>query len=424
MAAGPAGRPAPPDELSAAPDEFPGTIRRAFPNNDGVFVLAASAIDDPELRSGIRNLLRKPELRAELERVWATPPDADCPHPERVYRELGERGWLAPHWPRRYGGLAASAYATAVTAEELALHGVPDSVRVNTIDNAGATLLAAGSEEQRQRFCPGMAAGEIVFSVLYTEPHAGSDLGSMATTAEPAGDGWRLAGTKTWNARTAQAHFGVCAARVRGHGDNAYAATGLFVVPLDHPGVRVEPIATVNPERFFTVRLDDVVLPADALVGAPGQGWSLLSEALGMERTGVCFAGRARRWFDQLVAALHARGQLEEAERVHRLGALDAEIRSCRLLAWRAVQGLAEGRLNGAAAAAAKWWTSELAQRVAWLAFDLLGPAVHSDRHFPDLVLAAREAPGLTLAAGTSEIQLTTLATDLLDGGDPWEEPT
>lgn len=361
-------------------------------------------------------------MRDELERIWATPSHEECPHPETVYRELGARSWLAPHWPQEYGGLGASAYAAAVTTEELALHGVPDSARVNTIDNAGATILAAGSEEQRRRYCPGMAAGATVFSVLFTEPHAGSDLGGITTRAVPVNGGWRLTGTKTWNACTSRAQFGICVARVQGLADNAYADTGMFIVPLDHPRVHIDPIPTFNPDQFFSVRFDDVDLSADALVGRPGQGWSLLAEALGLERTGVCFAGRARRWFDQLVAGLRARGELARAESEHALGRLDAEIRSSRLLAWRAVQGLAEGGLNAAAAAAAKWWASELAQRVAWLAWDLLGSAADRDAHFPDLTLAVREAPGLTLAAGTSEIQLTTLATDVLDGGDPWEE--
>lgn len=377
---------------------------------------------EPALRSGIRELLARPDLHGELELIWATPSDDEYPHPEAVYRELGARGWLAPHWPHELGGLATSAYAAAVTAEELALHGVPDSVRVNTIDNAGATLLAAGSDEQQRRYCPGMAAGKTVFSVLFTEPHAGSDLGGITTRAEPVADGWRLTGTKTWNARTSRAQFGICAARAQVQGDNAYADIALFIVPLDHPRVHVKSIATFNPEQFFSVHFDGAVLPSDALVGTPGQGWSLLAEALGLERTGICFAGRARRWFDQLVTSLRARGELSRAEDEHALGRMDAEIRSSRLLAWQAVQRLAQGTLSPAVAAAAKWWTSELAQRVAWLAWDLLGPTADGDSHFPDLALAVREAPGLTLAAGTSEIQLTTVATDVLDGGDPWEE--
>ncbi|MFI7498055.1 acyl-CoA dehydrogenase family protein [Streptomyces sp. NPDC049687] len=377
-------------------------------------------VEDSDLREEVRQLLTGPELREELHGIWRTPPHKECPPPRLTYRELGARGLLAPHWPPEYGGRGAGVHATAVVAEELALLGVPDSARVNTIDNAGATLLSFGTERQRRRYCPDMAAGRVTFSVLYTEPDAGSDLGGMATRAERTAGGWRLSGTKTWNATTEDARYGICAARVAGGGDNAYAATALFVVPLDHPAVRVEALATVNPERFFTVHLDGAEVDEEALIGSPGAGWSMLTQALGLERTGICFAGRARRWLDQLARALDARDDPAGAGGEGELPRLDAEVTSARLLGWEAVADLADGRLGAAAAAAAKWWSSELAQRVARLAWDLLGP--QGSPAFPDLMVAVREAPGLTLAAGTSEMQLSTVVTDLLDGGDPWEE--
>ncbi|MGA4838923.1 acyl-CoA dehydrogenase family protein [Streptomyces sp. G45] len=400
-----------------------------------------ATVGEADLRTRTRELLALPFVRDELTRVWRSDAGA-CPHPAAVYRLLGEHGLLAPHWPRRYGGLGLSAYASATVAEELALHGVPDSVRVNTVDNAGATLLMAGTPEQCDRHLPGMARGATVFSVLYTEPDVGSDLGGLTSRAVPEpGGGWRLNGTKVWNARTSVAEYGILAARVAGHGadgdgdgDRAgdrvgdrvgFAGIALFVVGLDAPGVRVEPVDTINHERLFRVRLHDVRLPGDALVGRPGQGWPLLTRALGLERTGINFAARARRWYDQLTAGLRARGRLDDACREHGLRRLDAEIRAARLLSWRAVRDVERGCPNAAAAAAAKWWASELAQRTAWLAWRLLGPAPDppdSDPHFPDLCLAAREAPGLTLAAGTSEVLLTTVATELMDGGDPWEE--
>ncbi|MEU6592200.1 acyl-CoA dehydrogenase family protein [Streptomyces sp. NPDC046881] len=377
-------------------------------------------VENSDLRVEVRQLLAAPELREELNGIWRTPPHEECPLPRLTYRELGGRGLLAPHWPPEYGGRGADVTATAVVAEELALHGVPDSARVNTIDNAGATLLSFGTERQRRRHCPEMAAGRVVFSVLYTEPDAGSDLGGMATRAERTTDGWRLTGAKTWNATTADARYGICAARVADGGDNAYAATALFVVPLDHPAVRVEALATVNPERFFTVHLDGAEVDDEALIGSPGAGWSMLTQALGLERTGICFAGRARRWLDQLTRALETRAGPARTSGAGELPRLDAEVTAARLLGWQAVADLADGRLGASAAAAAKWWSSELAQQVAWLAWDLLGP--QGSPAFPDLMVAVREAPGLTLAAGTSEMQLSTVVTDLLDGGDPWEE--
>ncbi|MFI6585182.1 acyl-CoA dehydrogenase family protein [Embleya sp. NPDC050493] len=386
---------------------------------------AAMITDDADVRARVRRILDRPRLCEEREEIWtaAAAGGGDLPHAEATYRALGAAGLLAPHWPRAYGGLHADPYAAATVAEELALHGVPDSVRVNTVDNAGATLLAAGTPEQRARHLPGMAAGTTAFAVFYTEPEVGSDLGALATRAEPTGNGWRLNGAKAWNARTSSAEFAICAARTPG-GGNKYADISLFVLPLSAPGVHITAIPTINPEVFFHVRLDDVALPHDALVGRPGQGWSLLSQALGLERTGICFAGRARRWLDRLIAALRAGGRLGAAEERHALRALDARVEACRLLAWRAVQDVAERRTGASSAAAAKWWASELAQHVAWLSWELLGPPpAGSAGHplFPDLLLAVREAPGLTLAAGTSEVLLNTVAADLLDGEDPWE---
>ncbi|MEV0262322.1 acyl-CoA dehydrogenase family protein [Streptomyces sp. NPDC050617] len=381
--------------------------------------------DEADLRASIRELLARPFARDEMAWVWAEA-DEECPHPARIYQELGANGWLAPHWPRRYGGLGLSEYASAVVAEELTLHGIPDSVRVNTVDNAGSILMRVGTEEQRARYLPGIARGTTVFSVLYTEPEVGSDLGAMSTRIEPVPGGWSLNGTKVWNARTAEAQFGTVAARIADEGRGTkFAEVGLFIVPLQAPGVRIEKIDSINHEDLFRVRLEEVFLPQEALVGSPGQGWALLTEALGLERTGVNFAGKARRWFDQLVAGLQARGQLEEAGPRHGLHRLDAEIQAARLLSWRAVRDVAKERQNPASAAGAKWWASSLAQQVALLAWQLLGPAFgrpHEDPHFPDLVQAAREAPGLTLAAGTSEMLLATVATDLMDGSDPWED--
>lgn len=382
--------------------------------------------DESDLRTAVRELLARPFARDELIRVWAEV-EEECPHPALIYQELGASGLLAPHWPTRYGGLGRSEYASAVVAEELPLHGIPDSVRVNTVDNAGNVLLRAGTEKQCEEFLPGIARGETIFSVLYTEPDVGSDLGAMSTRAEATPTGWLVNGTKLWNARTSLAQYGTLAARTaNGDRRTTFAEVGLFVVPLETPGVRVERVESINHEDLFRVRLEDVSLPHEALLGRPGQGWSLLTEALGLERTGVNFAGKARRWFDQLTGALRARGELADAHRRHNLRRLDTEIRSARLLSWRAVRDVALGRPNPAAAAGAKWWTSELAQRVALLAWQLLGPAAarphEDDGYFPDLAQAVREAPGLTLAAGTSEILKATVATDLLDGSDPWKD--
>jgi alkylation response protein AidB-like acyl-CoA dehydrogenase len=373
--------------------------------------------EQEDLRRDVRALLRGPArealIRARQDRPWS--------HPAGVYRALGERGWLAPDWPVRYGGLGASLVESAIVAEEMAQAGVPDSARINTIDNAGSTLLAAGTNEQKAELLPRMARGELLFAVLYSEPEAGSDLGGLATYAEADGDGWRLTGEKVWNVGAPDAEFGICLARTRA-GGSKYAGLSLFVVPLHAAGVEISEVPGVNPETFNRVVFDGVRLPGTALVGAAGDGWQLVNEALTVERTGVYFYGRAQRWLELLM-----RYDLPPrcAEDVRRLR---ADLPAARLLTWRCVDLLARGSDASAAAAAAKWWTSDLAVRVAalaWSARDALAghPPATSDgvaglpTAAAELKDALSEAPGLTVAGGTSEMMLATVAAALVDEG-------
>ncbi|WP_086782768.1 acyl-CoA dehydrogenase family protein [Crossiella equi] len=301
---------------------------------------------------------------------------------EQACRALGERGWLAPDWPVESGGSGLGLVEAAIVTEELALAGVPDSLRVNSIDNLGATVRTAGTPEQRRELLPGLARGELLGCVLYSEPEAGSDLAALTTTARREGTDWVLEGVKTWNVGADLAQVGVCAARTS---PETYTGLSLFLVPMAE--VRVSQVPGLNPEPFCRVVLDGLRLPASALLGPEGGGWPLITEALALERTGLCFAARARRWWRLL-------GESDPE--------LEEELAAARLLAWRCVHQLAEdGDASGTAAA--KWLNSELATRVA-------GRAWLQSTVDEELRAALREAPGLTLAAGTSEMMLATIA--------------
>ncbi|RSM57415.1 acyl-CoA dehydrogenase [Amycolatopsis sp. WAC 01376] len=377
--------------------------------------------EQERLRQDVRELLRvrcrEDLVRARRARPWR--------HPDLTYRRLGERGWLAPDWPAEYGGLGLSLVESAIVAEEMALAGVPDSARVNTVDNAGSTLLVAGTDEQKARFLPAMAAAERLFVVLYSEPDAGSDLGGLATHAEREGDGWRLSGEKIWNVGANKAEYGICLART-GEGKSKYAGLSIFLVPLHVDGVRIGEIPGFNPEAFDHIVFDDVRLPADALVGTEGEAWQLVNEVLAVERTGVYFYGHAQRWFDLLT-----RFELP-ARAVSDVRGLQADLPAARLLTWHAVDLLSRGEDAAAAAAGAKWWTSELTSRVAALVWSVREaftgreqvaarrPAA-ADRvdGLPtddvELTTALSEAPGLTVAGGTSEMMLATVSAALFD---------
>ncbi|MBF6330375.1 acyl-CoA dehydrogenase family protein [Nocardia transvalensis] len=363
-------------------------------------------------RAEVHELLSTPTVQQEVAR------GGGGQHARRTYELLGERGWLAAHWPAEHGGRGAGWVESAIVAEELALAGVPDSARINTIDNIGSTILSVGTAQQRAEYLLPIARGKMLGCVLFSEPDVGSDLASLRTTATPEGQGWRLNGVKTWTVGADWSDIGVCAARTPREGGSKYADISLFTVPMTAEGVHVEPVSGVNPEPFHRVSLNNVELTSDALLGAAGQGWELINSALGLERTGIPFWGRARRWLD-LVSALSRHA---ESAPVDRIVELDAELHAARLLAWSCVDLLSRGEDMLSAAAAAKWWTSELASAIARLGQQVLATLPPEQAAIPaaDKVAAAvREAPGLTLAAGTSEMMLATVWSSLpAEGSD------
>lgn len=375
------------------------------------------ALGTAGLRAEIRSVLSRPALRAEAESCRGD----GLPWAPETYRELGRRGLLAPEWPTELGGIGGSLVDGAVVAEELALHGVPDTARVNGVDNLGGTLLAVGTEQQRRRWLPTIARGEVFGTVLYSERDAGSDLSAVRTMAYPDGKGWRLRGTKVWNVRSDLAAVGVVAARTSTddcfRAERGYSEITLFLVKLDAPGVHMKRVNSLNVEGFTEVSFHDVAVGPDAVLGGVGNGWSAISHALGAERTGACFAGRARRWLDEIrlrVDTIPAHGGV-----LGRIAELDVQVEAARALSAAVVRDLAAGRATDADLAASKWMSSELAKQVAVEAWEHEGShTLPSGEDTPPTWMALREAPGLTLAAGTSEMMLRTVATALLDEAD------
>ncbi|NEB45476.1 acyl-CoA dehydrogenase family protein, partial [Streptomyces sp. SID339] len=347
-------------------------------------------------RAGIREELRGADIRAELDAL-----DTDGsrePDVRPLYRALGRRGLLAVDWPRPYGGRGAGTVEASIAAEELTRAGVPDTLHVNTVQIVGMFLLHAGTERLKDRYLPAIGEGRSFASVLYTEPEAGSDLAGLRTTAVRDGDDFVLDGVKAYNLKSDLTDVALCAARTD-RDAGRYQGITLFMVAMDAPGVRRETIPGIADEQFHRVVLDGVRVPADDVVGAVGQGWELLTQALAVERTGLDYSLKAERWY----AATLARGlDPEELERCGRYGAL---VEASRLHAWRVLGQLADGLdIDPTCAATAKYVTSELARSVAAWA-NMTSPT-------PTGVLEAayREAPGLTFSAGTSEMMLQLIA--------------
>jgi alkylation response protein AidB-like acyl-CoA dehydrogenase len=366
--------------------------------------------EQQRFRAEVRQALRSPEVLALL--ADATPADGVEPDVRPLYRLLGARGLLAVHWPAEFGGAGRSLTDAAIVAEELVRADVPDTMHVNTIQIVGQFLLMAGSTAQKRRHLPALARGERFASVLYTEPDAGSDLGALRTVAEPDGDGYRITGTKVFSLKSRFADLGLCAARTTQE-TGKYQGISLFLVDLRAAGVTVTVLPGVSDEQFHRIELDSVPVSGDDLVGPRDQGWPLLNEALAIERTGLDYHLRAERWLTAARTALVDREpDAPHDAHLERIGRWEGALAAGHALTWEVLTGLATDRVDPVAAAVAKYHNSELAQGIAVWAADLPSPGQRANRTAAAVVLdsAHREAPGLTLSAGTSEVMLQIIA--------------
>jgi len=365
--------------------------------------------EQEEFRRAVCELLCQDEVRAEVAQARRLPADAE-PELMQVYRQLGERGWLAPNWPVELGGSGTDIEHKAILTEQLILHGVPDVVHTLAIDIVGLAVLRLGTDQQRKRWLPPLAAGRSLGCVLLSEPETGSDLAGLRTRAEPDGDGWRLYGRKRYSLKSQFADFALCAARTT-ESDVRFHGITVFIVPMRGPGVRVEPLWSMSDERFNDVQLSGIRLTADDVLGEVDDGWQVLHDLLGIERTGIEFEAKARRLLDAVLDETR-----EPAEYGELLVELDAEVRAGHLLAWRALGDLATGGLDDVRCAMAKWHSTETAQRISELGPEICGLtallSARDEQTRPGWLLesAFRDAPGLTLASGTSEVMLSVIA--------------
>ena len=205
----------------------------------------------------------------------------DTPKRRELMRKMGDRGWLGITWPKEWGGQEGDGVYEYLLNEALARRGGPQIGK--GIGIIGKTILRHGSDKMKQEFLPKILRNEIDFAVGYSEPDAGSDAASMKLKAVKDGDGWRLNGQKIW---TTSAHFAEwywVGARTDPEASKHTGIT-LFLVPLDHPGITINPIWTMGDERTNDVFFDDVFVPDEYVVGELNHGFQYISEALDLER--------------------------------------------------------------------------------------------------------------------------------------------
>src|SRR5690349_9885131 len=164
-------------------------------------------------------------------------------------RRMGERGWIGMTWPKKYGGHERTALERYVVLEETLAAGAPVAAHWVADRQSGPLLLKFGTEEQRQRCLPGIAKGEIYFSIGMSEPDSGSDLASVRTRATKTNEGWRVNGTKLWSSGAHRSQYMIALFRTGDSVDQRQMGLSQFLVDLSLPGIHVRPIDDLTGHR-------------------------------------------------------------------------------------------------------------------------------------------------------------------------------
>ena len=330
-------------------------------------------------------------------------------------QHLAAHKWSCIGWPEAWGGRDATLAQQVIFAEEYARAGVPGRVNHIGIELAGPTILAFGTEAQKQQFLPGIAAGTTIFCQGFSEPNAGSDLASVRTKARFEGDEWIVNGQKIW---TSLAHISDWIFVVARSQEGSKGPKGLtfLMMPLDQPGIEVRGIRQINGdaefnETFFT----DARCPADSLIGAVSEGWKIAMGLLAFER-GVSTLGQQmafRNELDALIAAAKANGAATDPLIRQRIAKAEIGLRLMRYGALRMLSNTDHARIDGAALTYKIQWATwrrdlgELAMDVLGQAGEVADGADYEWGVLPNLFLYSRAD---TIYGGTNQIQRNLIA--------------
>ena len=364
--------------------------------------------DTPELaeyRTTVRAWLD--EHKAEAPSARAEDEDVEHEHVaarREWQRQLAEGGLAAVTWPADYGGQGLGPLHQVVVNQEIGRAGVPGIFDIIGVGMLGPTLIAHGSEDQKQRYLGPMLAADEVWCQLFSEPAAGSDLAGIQSRARRQDDGsWRLSGQKVWTTNAQHAAFGLLLARTDA-GVPKHKGLTMFVVPMDAEGVTIRPLRQISGEAHFNeVFFDDVALDPDSEVGPVDGGWGVALTTLLFERVAIGLGGEGFGWrADRFATALLAdETATRSPEACKRYGEIAADFLALRFTGYRMLTTLQRGGIPGPEGALAKVTTIKAAIAAGELLVDVLGPGGLSDENFGELV---SDLPGLKSAGGTEEI--------------------
>jgi alkylation response protein AidB-like acyl-CoA dehydrogenase len=378
-------------------------------------------------------------------RAWLQEHKAEAPAPtgddeEEIIRgrrawqgKLAAAGLAGVTWPVELGGQGLGPIESVIVNQEIGRAGVPGILDVIGVGMLGPTIIAHGTEEQKNRYLGPMLHGDEVWCQLFSEPGAGSDLAAVQARAVRQQDGsWRLSGQKVWTTNAHFASYGLLLARTDADVPKHKGLT-MFIVPMDADGITIRGLRQISGEAEFNeVFFDDVTLDADAdaVVGGVGNGWGTALTTLMFERLTIGLGSeslgyKAERYAAAIASDDHAR---LDPEVRRRLGELSVELLAVKFTGYRMLSALQQGQIPGPEAGLAKVTTVRAAIEGGDLVADVLGPnALDAGSEWAYMISFL---PGLKSAGGTEEILRNTIGERVLglppeprlDKGIPFSE--
>ena len=368
--------------------------------------------EQEQLRDTLRSYyaeLLTPQIEADL-----AVSNGIGPTVRSVVKQMASDGWLGIGWPTEYGGQGRSAVEQFIFFDESMRAGAP--VPMLTINTIGPTLMNFGTEEQKAEFLPRILAGDIHFCIGYSEPGAGTDLASLRTRAVRDGDEYVINGQKMWTSLSSDADYMWLAVRTDPDAKK-HKGISILIVPMDTPGITLQPLRLIGEHDINAVFLDDVRVPVTNCVGGENQGWTLITNQLNHERVTLCSTGVVERALTD-IRAWAQQTSLPDGRRVIdqewvqlNLARVHAKLEALRLMNWQSAWEATKGVLDIGHCSAIKVYGTEFYLEAFRLLFEILGPPGYLKAGTPGAVLQSRlEALSrgmliLTFGGGTNEMQ-------------------
>jgi alkylation response protein AidB-like acyl-CoA dehydrogenase len=338
-------------------------------------------------------------------------------------RTLASGRWVGIHWPRSYGGRGASLVQVAIYNEELARARSPQILGRAGVNLVGPTLIAYGTEEQKQQWLPRILNAEHIWCQLFSEPGAGSDLAGLSTKAERDGDAYLVTGQKVWTSYARFADFGIALVRTDPTAPK-HKGISMLAVPMQQAGIDVRPLRQITGESEFNeVFFDHVPVPAHNLIGTENDGWRVAGTTLANER-GTSFVWKEQVLHevarDMLWRSAARRGDDADPLVRQKLAQSWMDVEIFRLHNARTLTRLSRGEEIGPESSLVKLHWTETTQRMAESAVSIFGSDALRTSEDADALDGGRWARALlwsraaSIAGGTSEIQRSIIGERIL----------